>query len=281
MVQVVVIVVIIGILWAILSFIGNLLEALFDWIEHHKNLILRVLGIIALIILGVVLVSLPPKAWLVLLFVLACIGLYCFMMKKQAQKYLSWMANVGIDEKSTSAGKAQIQSWIQKKGYTTEFHGHILLNEFYNRILLYVNQQGIVSQKTFEDCCFQAAPAFQTNYTEIVLNYLANKDDLLPLKCPEPLYYLSNQLRDEYISLFDRQGAVTKDSFIEICKTANEGLGFTMVSTALIVTTILDYLISTKAAKKIPLKETGEALFVTEKEGDFIGLVRREINLDN
>jgi len=269
MVQFIVILIILWIIGSIWSFLSD-----------HKETILQFAVVLGLIALVFVLISLPPIVWLVVLFVLACVGVYHLIKRKKMQKFVRWMDYVGITEKKTAPAKEKIQELAENKELIEELDsGQIVSKEFCKRVLYCADLQGLVSKESFQYCCQQSAPAFNPYYLEILLDYLSDSDQLLPLLDTEPIY-ISNHLKSTYIDLFQKEGAATADEFATVCKTLDTGAAI-QPNPQIVAVTILNYLVSKGKVEKIELKELGETLFMGKKINEGSNLVRREINLDD
>lgn len=267
MLEIIIILIVIGL-------IANLIE----WLKNHKDIILGLVALVVMIGLGLVLL---PIAINLLPFVLIFWLPYRFIMKWWSNTYLKWVEQVGIGAKNSAPGSPRIWKWCEKRKYTVELRsGYIVSNKFLDLVLQNIDRRKIVTRDVFQNCCLSAAPAFQTTYTTIFLDYLENNNFLISFcEYGKETLYLSRQLKNDCERLFELEGAATEHEFSILCKTASENSGISVGSQS-IARAVLNHMVSQETAHRVELSDLGEDLFVSNKSQGNSKLVRREISID-
>ncbi len=130
-----------------------------------------------------------------------------YFRKKTADLYLERLNRTGIDQIKTDPQNEKIWKWIKKRGYAETFlPDYVVSVKFYKKVMDDLEQQQIISEAEFQNCCLKAAPQFCRKHTGALLEFLYQKGLLFLLfsSTGEP-YYVSEDVIKEYEHLFEEE----------------------------------------------------------------------------
>ena len=132
--------------------------------------------------------------------------------------YPNWLDRVGISRMEDVPGSQKAHDLAIEKGQAEMLstdERYVLSTAFCKKLLQSIDRQRIMTGEAFKTSCRNAAPKFQLEYTDVLLDYLSVNEQLLELR-PEGPYLSWGMVADcEY--LLNREGAATEEEFAAMC----------------------------------------------------------------
>lgn len=130
-----------------------------------------------------------------------------FFMRKKADLYLKSLNRAGIEQLKMESGDKRVWKWIEKHGYAETFLSDYAVSvEFYRKVIGYLEQQQIMSETEFQNCCLESTPEFHIKYTGPLLGFLQQKELLFPFfSSTGEIFYVSAEVIQEYENLFEKE----------------------------------------------------------------------------
>lgn len=248
-----------------------------------------------LILFAVVLLA----VWLLPPFVLICAAAVCIgYVVLRCNSYCKWLEKVGIGSLDRAPGSQRAHERAIEHGYAELFDqdtstflamsegvplqsGYVMSTKFRDRMLSSINQKRILTEAEFQKCCRDAAPHFQKDYADALVNYFTDRENLLEVSYDGP--YLSIGMVKDCEQILNREGAATEVEFAELC--GQSVASWLDEQRDEVAEAVLSNMVSCGRAKKVTRTEDstgtqGRFLYVSNIPSADCRMTKREISLD-
>lgn len=203
----------------VLGLIGMVIEFLSEYGAVIIGIAAVILVIGIIIAIFPLIISLLPYIIIFLAIGIAAKKIRDSHMEKKAGLCLEWLDNVGVIQLSTVPVDVKIWKRLEEKGSAVRLSsGYTVSIKFCGTVLGCLEQQQIMLETEFQNCCLRAVPQFDVKYTNQVLEFFQREKAILPFSPQNgKRRYISSKVIKKCECLFEDEGAATKDEFAEIC----------------------------------------------------------------
>lgn len=248
-----------------------------------------ILGVIIIAVVAAVIISFGPMILslilsllpillviLAVLFLLGCVITLVEKCRYRSQlKKLNQFGILKLESAPADWKKLNNLGWVEIIP-----SGYVISIKFYKDILKHIEPVSTLTLSQFEQYCLSCAKQFQLIFVAPVLDFLQRKEFIFKFQLNNgELCLLTRAIMNKFEDLFSREGAATKNEFIQICE--HSGLLYQLPQNGQgFVPFFLKYMIAHDKIQKVELSELGEYLYVSKNPCKDSKLIRREISLD-
>lgn len=234
---------------------------------------------------GIWWLTLEEPPWRYLLAGILLWECYCLIaaivMGLRGHSFRVRLSKAGILIPSEMAGvPAQVLSWIsRKKLAVADRSGNLCSTKFLDAVCRQLNVNGAMTQPELFTASQKVVPGFPEGRSQTLLKFLVLHSGAVLLP-GSPLYCIGPDAVKECKSLLYLEGAATQQEFATLCSHFPL-LSSLSISKERLASAVLKSMSDRGEAKKVPLSETGETLYVVKNPPAQTKMTRMEISLDD
>ncbi len=234
---------------------------------------------------GIWWLTLEEPPWRYLLAGILLWECYCLIaaivMGLRGHSFRVRLSKAGILIPSEMAGvPAQVLSWIsRKKLAVADRSGNLCSTKFLDAVCRQLNVNGAMTQPELFTASQKVVPGFPEGRSQTLLKFLVLHSGAVLLP-GSPLYCIGPDAVKECRSLLYLEGAATQQEFATLCSHFPL-LSSLSISKERLASAVLKSMSDRGEAKKVPLSETGETLYVVKNPPAQTKMTRMEISLDD